>query len=436
MTSIRDVCDLMADAVTHEEWAIVVMVIVAAVLWIWLPVYSLRKALKTARLVMLMRCLPTSKARGVFIGQAEMKGKAERNPILTSYLTERACAWYTYTIEEHWRRVDLETYTDSRGNVRTRTVVRTGWTTVGQGASMNDFFICDDTGAVRVWPAGATIEGTRFLHKVCGTENPMYYGKGPKDSIPHSTYKRRFTEHGIPLGAQLYIIGTTRERKDGIHPEFAATKGNFPYLISMKDEDSITLRNSIYAKLWPLLGIIILLAPTFLGTDPFPRMLYNPAYPFGEQTIWFHATLLYTAIWLTRTFWQWYGEMVAARNRVSQGIAQVEVQMQRRHDLIRSLVDVVEAYCRHEQGMSERLNELRRRVNEGQIRLIAEAYPNLKAQNLFGKLQQELSDTEERLALGREYLNTIGNYYNTRLRVFPGGLILKLLRFRAYRREE
>lgn len=433
MTSFADIVEQITHAVAQGDWATLVIIVLLTSAWLVLPIYFLIKALKMARMVMLMRCLPTSKARGVFIGLTEMKGTAEREPAVYSHLAERECAWYSYTVEEHWRRVEQETYRDSKGNFRTRTVVRTGWAVVEQETSPYDFYIRDDTGSIRVRPQKATVEPVDFLNYTCGTSDPMYYGKGPQEAIPDSTYRRRFVERGLPIGVQLYIIGSTHEQEDAIQPEFAAVNNKDPYIISTKDEKSIALRKSICAKLLPPAGIAILLAPSFLEETAFPHNLYNPALTFTEQSFYLHASLIYAILWLGRTFWQWYAEMVAARNRVAQSVAQVEVQLQRRYDLIRQLTEVVDAYSRHEQGMQECAAELRSLAAEGEVNMLAEACPELKAQTLFGKLRREIEDTEERLALAREYRNTIGNFFNSCLQTFPGGIILRILGFSLFR---
>lgn len=436
MTSFHDVYELFESAFTEEDWWGFGIGIALLLLWGSVPVYCLRQALRMARTVLLMRCLPTSKARGVFIGLTEMKGSAQRQPAIRSYLAESECVWYSYYIEEHWRKVEVRTYTDGEGRVRTRTVVRSGWETVAQGESGADFHLQDDTGSIRVWPAGANVECASFLSRTCRPRDAMYYGKGPAHSIPHSTFKRRFVERGIPIGAELYVIGTTREQEDCIHPEFAHSDNGDPFLISMRKEEAITRCKSIGAKLLPLVGVVILMAPSLIEPYPFPYNLYNPDFPFWEQSIWFNCTLVFIAVWLGWTFWQWYCGMVAARNRVLQGASQVDVQLQRRHDLIRQLVDVVEAYCRHEQSLLDRIAELRQHARQGQTAILAEKYPGLKANTLFAKLRQEISDTENRLALAREYLNTIANFYNTCLKTFPGGPLLRLLRFKKFHYEE
>ena len=94
-----------------------------AVLFAWISMRAARKR-------RYIRDTPTSKAAGVFIGDVELKGTAESAEPLTSHLAEIRCVHYAWLVEEHWRRTRVESYTDSKGNRRTRTVVETGWDTV------------------------------------------------------------------------------------------------------------------------------------------------------------------------------------------------------------------------------------------------------------------------------------------------------------------
>ncbi|MDD5039478.1 MAG: LemA domain-containing protein, partial [Dehalococcoidales bacterium] len=69
----------------------------------------------------LINDVPTSKTRGVFIGFVELKGTAESEMPLTSYLAGNRCVQYTWQVEEHWSRTVHETYTDAKGHTQTRT---------------------------------------------------------------------------------------------------------------------------------------------------------------------------------------------------------------------------------------------------------------------------------------------------------------------------
>jgi hypothetical protein len=134
-----------------------------------------------------------------------------------------------------------------------------------------------------------------------------------------------------------------------------------------------------------------------------------------------------------------YNSMIELRQRVRQGWANVDVQLKRRADLVPALVDVVTAGREHESGVQSALAALRAQAGAtapgtsgpdptavgGRIRALAEAYPDLRANDSFLHLQKQLADTEERIAHARTYFNEIATFYNTRLQQFPEGLIAR-----------
>ena len=88
--------------------------------------------------------LPTSKTQGTFIGLTELKGTAESDAPLTSYLAAARCVYYSWNVSEHWRKTVRESYTDSKGRRKTRTRTKTGWSTVASGGQSISFYLKDD----------------------------------------------------------------------------------------------------------------------------------------------------------------------------------------------------------------------------------------------------------------------------------------------------
>jgi len=196
--------------------------------------------LRANRRKRLLQNLPTSRTTGVFIGLVELKGTAESEAPLTSHLAERKCVHYQWSVEERWSRTVTETYTDSKGNVRTRTRTESGWKTVDSGGESQPFYLRDDEGAVLVRPSGATIEPQCVFSEHCGRSHPLYYGKGPQTAVMHSDHRRRFTEQAIPLHHPIFVVGRARERSDIVAPEIAADDGAAMFLISTRSEDQVT----------------------------------------------------------------------------------------------------------------------------------------------------------------------------------------------------
>ena len=136
-----------------------------------------------------------------------------------------------------------------------------------------------------------------------------------------------------------------------------------------------------------------------------------------------------------------YNRFVRLRNRVDNAWAQIEVQLKRRHDLIPNLVETVKGYAAHERGTFEAVTEARaaaqgaRTPGEaaqaegilsqalGRLFAVAEAYPELQADENFRQLQSELSETENRIAVSRQVYNDTVLTFNNAIQTFPGVVI-------------
>jgi len=144
---------------------------------------------------------------------------------------------------------------------------------------------------------------------------------------------------------------------------------------------------------------------------------------FTETAIPLHATL--------------YVSLKDLRQRVQQARSQVDVQLQWRSDLIPDLVQVVEAFRSHESRVQGLVAELRGQTAvtlQGgaakgvapAVAAVSERYPELKANELFLKLQQRLTEAEQRIALARDYFNQIGTFYNIRLLIIRDRFVAAL----------
>lgn len=391
-------------------------------------------ALRSGKRHRLVANLPTSKTTGVFIGLVELKGTAEVEHPLFSYLAEAPCVHYAWTVQEHWRRVRTETYTDSKGRLRTRTVVESGWTTVASGGEMIPFYLQDDEGAVLVRPEGADLHLATIFSRTCGMLDPLYYGKGPPGAILHSTHRRRFVEKAIPLHAMLYVMGQSRERDDVVAPEIAYDKDAPMFLISTKTEEQVMA--GLRGGFW---GLNILGGALFVGAFILKDHLLGR--PLGNLWHWYVlAAAGFFAVAVVGWVWMVFNSLVDLRQRVRQGWSQVEVLLKRRHDLIPNLVATVTALRDYERNVQTEVAELRAqqmatapgvagpdfRTLQPALLAVAEAYPELKSQTAFLELQQELVNTEQRIALARGYFNEIATFYNTRLEVIPDRFIAAL----------
>ena len=141
-----------------------------------------------ARLLRRRRILadtPTSKAQGVFIGFVEIKGTAESAEPFTSYLAAVTCVHYGWEVDEAWSRTATETYTDSKGETKTRQIRESGWTTVARVGESKPFYLRDETGVILVRPEGASIDSATFFSEKVGRGDTLYYGKGRRVYSSH-----------------------------------------------------------------------------------------------------------------------------------------------------------------------------------------------------------------------------------------------------------
>ena len=136
-----------------------------------------------------------------------------------------------------------------------------------------------------------------------------------------------------------------------------------------------------------------------------------------------------------------YNRFVRLRNRVENAWAQIEVQLKRRHDLIPNLVETVKGYAAHERGTFEAVTEARAAAQGartpaeagqaegilsqalGRLFAVAEAYPELQADENFRQLQSELAETENRIAVSRQVYNDTVLTFNNAIQTFPGVVI-------------
>lgn len=146
--------------------------------------------------------------------------------------------------------------------------------------------------------------------------------------------------------------------------------------------------------------------------------------------------------------WSIYNNLVTLRLRVKEAWSQIDVQLQRRADLIPNLVESVKGYVKHEKQVLENVTKARSALlsatgpkakasaNDHLVSAlktlfaVAENYPQLKANENFMQLQKELSDTEDKVAFARQFYNTAIADYNTRIQVFPNVFLAKYFGFR------
>lgn len=391
-------------------------------------------ALRAGKRLRLVENLPTSKTTGVFIGLVELKGTAEAENPLTAWLSGQRCVYFEWTVREHWSRTVTERYTDNKGCSRTRTRQESGWKTVAEGGDSIPFYLKDDCGVLLIRPEKADIESADVFQQTVGIGDPLYYGKGPADSIAYSDHRRQFVEKAIALHAPLYILGHARERQDVVAAEIAYDSSAEMFLISARSEQKVSscLR-------WGFWGLALLGLVGAVG-GCVVRSYMQQRQPEMDLGLWIAVGGGYLGVWFMGTTWMIYNSIVALRARVRQAWANIDVQLKRRNDLIPNLVAITRGFRDFEQKLQVELAQLRRQLTatapgkpgpDSQacancLVAIAEKYPELKANTTFLALQCNLIDTENRISLARGYFNDIATFYNTRLEVIPDRFIAAL----------
>jgi LemA protein len=146
-------------------------------------------------------------------------------------------------------------------------------------------------------------------------------------------------------------------------------------------------------------------------------------------------------------FWFGYNSLVKKRNQVDNAWSQIDVQLKRRHDLIPNLVETVKGYAAHERGTFEAVTAARANAINAQTPVeqaqaenvlsgalkslfaVAEAYPDLKANQNFLNLQEELTSSEDRVAYARQFYNDSVLSYNTQIQKFPTMFLAGMFHF-------
>ena len=155
------------------------------------------------------------------------------------------------------------------------------------------------------------------------------------------------------------------------------------------------------------------------------------------------ALLALAAIWAILL----YNNLIRARFRTRESWSGIDVQLKRRSSLIPNLVESVRGYATHEHQVFAEVSEARGALAKasgpaatvaadqsltqalGRLMVVAEAYPQLQAAGNFSQLQQELADTEEKIAYARQFYNQNALNYNTRIQSFPGNVFAGMFRF-------
>ncbi len=146
-----------------------------------------------------------------------------------------------------------------------------------------------------------------------------------------------------------------------------------------------------------------------------------------------------------------FNRLVRLRNQVKNAWAQIDVQLKRRYDLIPNLIETVKGYVKHERGTLDSVTKARNLAQQvssagvgarskaetelssalARLLVVVEAYPDLKANQNFMALQEELASTENKIGFSRQYYNDSVLRYNNQTQMFPSNMVASMTGFKA-----
>lgn len=162
----------------------------------------------------------------------------------------------------------------------------------------------------------------------------------------------------------------------------------------------------------------------------------------------FLGIIVFVIIAIIAYIWLTYNSLITLRERIKEALSGIDVQLKRRTDLIPNLVETVKGYAKHEKEVFENVTKARSQLMKAEgphakaeadnmltgalksLFAVAESYPNLRASENFQQLQEELSDTENKISYSRQFYNSNVLAYNTKIQQFPSSLIANQFGFK------
>jgi len=157
--------------------------------------------------------------------------------------------------------------------------------------------------------------------------------------------------------------------------------------------------------------------------------------------------LIAVIVVIALVFISYYNSLVKLRNQVKNAWSQIDVQLKRRHDLIPNLIETVKGYMTHERETLDSITKARSQAVQaetvgekamaegeltrtlGKFNLVVENYPDLKANQNFLSLQEELTSTENKISFSRQNYNDQVLFYNNKIQMFPSNIVAGMFRF-------
>lgn len=421
----------------HIEWGVPLgLGIIFSIVWFY--------TLKRKRLI---ENLPTAQVAGLVYGLTELKGKAmEFHGVLRSVIAKRDCFYYSYSVSEEQEK--KRTVRDSKGNTRTETYYE--WVNLESGTEGIQFHLDDGTGKAIIDPAKVERIDTNEIFKQTLTSGALYQWSYQRH--PGQGRKREFLENAIVPGDKLYIMGTAEQGEGGAWI-VRRTDRDKELTISVKSEEQLKKGYG-----WTSIGVwILMIAGLFFGFLALYNRAFSPdgadfsgnVHPRDAFTFRFPFAIVLAAI-SALTYYTFaatimmFNDLVFVKQRLSQAMSNVSVELKKRFDLIPNLVECCKAYMSHEKAIFEDIATLRysfsnpnpkdagrildeQTVKINKLMMVTEKYPDLKANNVLQDLMKTLTDVENRIASLRSYYNEHVKIYNNRTMQIPEVIIARFL---------
>jgi len=387
-----------------KTWVVLVSMLVALIL-ILLGVYFGFRRIKIKRYV---ENIPTSLSSGISYGPSELKGIIEfieDYAPLTGPETKENCVYFRHKI------------TEKRGSGKKRRTV-----VIKDETHEIPFYCKDREGNTKIIPNGAEVTAELKFQKKRG--------------------RRTYYEWHLPENAEIYVLGSAVvDEVEGDKLAISDGQDKFPFIISSESETEVMLRQGRKG----LLGLgIAQNATVFLGLILFGAVGSFAATDFLLASVFAPLFLAFSMFALM------YNDLIFLRNRVKRAWANIEVSLKKRCDLIPNLEQVVKSYLSHEQGILEKVAQLRSSVIgkstfspsevdtvmgqelvlSNKIFALREAYPDLKANEMVEDFMNRLARMENEVSMMRAGYNDGIERYRTVMQRFPEVILAKMFGFK------
>lgn len=385
-----------------------VTLIAATVAWF---VYGLRLRGRQWRIA----DVPTSECANVAVGFAEVAGRARLDPPLAARGSANPCAYYRWELQEYRR---------SGKNSR--------WVTVEKEARSPRFAVVDATGQITVDPEHAEYVGIDS-HRM---------------RVPGRGRRWRQVEWRLDIDEPVYVIGPTRVAAATAEVEFGTDESDDEFIISDESERKVRGRVALAAWCCTVLAAFGAGAAFVVRADPGVGASGDTTVDFGmagewSRLRWFALASiavfagLLALSWVVRAF----NRLVRVRGQAERAWSLIDVELQRRHDLLTALVAAVRAAGAHElvtltqwattrsrlpsdaQVVAAQGADADQRVQAATVIARAEAYPTLKSATQYRAIADQITTSENRVAAARRFYNDAVTVLRDRREVFPYSLV-------------